>query len=389
MSRGWWTKLVLLVVFVVTSIIYVYPTVANINLETTKFPFKQKINLGLDLQGGLYLVLGVDFNKVFTDVVDRQATSLQDRMKEKGVGFTGVTALKNPANADDPRLQVSFEPAQRTAIYDLFKKEYTNLRLADESPGKLEFGLSNDYRAEVRDRTLNQSIEVIRNRIDEFGVAEPSITSQGVDRVVVELPGVKEVDRAKDLIGRTAKLEFHIADDKAMAPQQVAGLIAQIEKDNHLTYKEGDKFSDYVQKINDFAKGKIPADDMISFERTKIPGQTEQTRIPYLLHAKADVTGEELSDASVQLDPETRRPNVSFTLNPRGAALFDTLTGANIGHRLAIVLDNIVHSAPVIQSRIGGGRGSNYFGPGRWRRDDERSKRSFDRFKSGRFACAA
>jgi len=352
MSRGWWTKLVLVLVFIVTSIVYVYPTVANIDLEKTKFPFKQKINLGLDLQGGLYLVLGVDFNKVFADVVDRQSINLGQRLKEKSISFTSSAAIKSATPQDDPRMEVKFEPSQRTAIYDLFKKEYTNLRLAGEGPGRLEFGLSNEYRAEVRDRTLNQSIEVIRNRIDEFGVAEPAISSQGTDRVVVELPGVKEVDRAKDLIGRTAKLEFHIADDKTMPPQQVAALIAQIEKDNSLTYKEGQKFSDYVQKINEFAKGKIPADDMISFERTKVLGQVEQIRTPYLLHSRADVTGEELADASVQLDPETRRPNVAFQMNPRGATLFGDLTGANVGKRLAIVLDNIVQSAPVINSKI-------------------------------------
>src|SRR6185437_14503646 len=106
---------------------------------------------------------------------------------------------------------------------DLLKKEYPYaLRLAGEGPGHFELGLTHDYRTEIREKTINQSIEVIRNRIDEFGVSEPSITSQGNDRIVVELPGVKEIDRAKDLIGRTAKLEFKIVDDGSKSPAELA-----------------------------------------------------------------------------------------------------------------------------------------------------------------------
>jgi preprotein translocase subunit SecD len=354
MNRSWWGKFVFLLATIVLSVVYVYPTIANLNLETTKFPFKQKINLGLDLQGGLYLVLGVDFNKVFQDVVERQQGSLESRFKDKGIAFTGVKFQKEGFPPDDPRVIVTFDAANRDAIYGLLKKEYDyTLRLAGEAPGRFELGLTHDYRAEVRDRTINQSIEVIRNRIDEFGVSEPSITSQGTDRVVVELPGVREVERAKDLIGRTAKLEFKIADDKSMSPQQLAGLVAQLEKDNNFSYKEGQKFSEYVQKLNDLAKGKIPEGREISFERTGGKGtEAPAGRIPYLLYAKAELTGEDLQDASVGIDPQDQRPRVDFVMNPRGAALFGKLTGDNIGKRLAIVLDNIVQSAPVIQSRI-------------------------------------
>lgn len=351
MSRSWWTKFLVVVFSVVLSAVYVYPTVASLDLEKTKFPFKEKINLGLDLQGGLYLVLGVDFNKVFGEVVDRQAVSLEARLKEKGLGANSVKMLREGFPADDPRIAVDLDPAKRDATYELVKKEYWNLRLAGETPGHLELGLSREYRGEIRDRTINQSIEVIRNRIDEFGVAEPVIASQGTDRVTVELPGVKEIDRAKDLIGRTAKLEFKIVDER-MSPPQVAQIVADIEKAQNLTYKEGQKFSEYVSKINELAKPKLPEGTELAFQRSQEPGQ-EMTRVPYLLKAKVDVSGNELSDASVQFDQETRRPNVAFSLNPRGATLFEKLTGENIGKGLAIVLDGMVYSAPRIQSRIG------------------------------------
>ena len=176
----------------------------------------------------------------------------------KGFTATGTLhTLTEGLPADDPHIAVSFDPAKRDELYDLLKKEYWSLRLVAEKPGEFELGLSHDFKSEVRDRTINQSIEVIRNRIDEFGVSEPSITSQGSDRVVVELPGVKEVDRAKDLIGRTAKLEFKMVDDKSMNPGQVAALVTDIEKANNFSYKGGDqKFSDYVNKLNELAKGK-------------------------------------------------------------------------------------------------------------------------------------
>lgn len=364
MSRSWWLKFILLCVFVVSAGVYVYPTIANLDPEKSKFPFKQKINLGLDLQGGLYMVLGVDFNKVYRDVVERQSTSLRDRFKEKNITVTQVKMVREGFAADDPRILIDFDAAKREEVYQLLKKEFTwNLRLAGETPGHFEMGLTHDYRADVRERTLNQSIEVIRNRIDEFGVSEPAISSQGTDRVVVELPGVKEVERAKELIGRTAKLEFKIVDDKSMGPGELQSLISEIETKNNIAYKDGQKFSDYVRKLNEFAKGKIPQDDEISFQRQKNE-MGQEGRIPYLLHSKTEVTGNDLQDASVQIDPEKNKPSVSFVLNPRGATLFETLTKENTGRRLAIVLDNIVHSAPQINERIPGGRGVISLGRG-------------------------
>ena len=364
MSRSWWARFCFLVFCIGLAGVYVYPTLSNLDLEKTKFPFKQKINLGLDLQGGLYLVLGVDFNKVYRDVVERQSHSIEDRLKEKGITVENMKVVREGHPVDDPRITFDFDASKREDLYKILKKEYWTLRLAGERPGHFEMGLSHDYRNEVRERTLNQSIEVIRNRIDEFGVSEPTITSQGNDRVVVELPGVKEVDRAKDLIGRTAKLEFKMVDDESMPPGKLAELVAEIEKTHQISFKEGQKFSDYARQLNELARGKIPEGDEIAFERNRGSQGQEVSRVPYLLKSKVEVTGDDLQDASVQIDPENRNPYVSFALNPRGANLFDKLTGAHIGHRLAIVLDNIVHSAPVIQSRIGGGKGQITLGRG-------------------------
>lgn len=362
MARSWWFKFLFLVVSIIVSGMYVYPTLSQMNVEKSKFPFKQKVNLGLDLQGGLYMVLGIDFNKVFKDVIERQVSVLSEQMKEKNISFKNVQVVESAAK-DDPRLMVTLEPTQQTALKELIKKTFVNLRLTDDrqtehKDGIIELGLTTEFKTDVREKTLNQSIEVIRNRIDEFGVSEPAITSQGTDRVVVELPGVKDVDRAKELIGRTAKLEFKMVNDKAMSSAQLFELIETIQKDHQISFKEGEKFSQYVTAINEKAKSKIPAGTEIAFERT--PGRD----IPYLLFSKAEVTGTELSDASIGIDQENQRPYVSFSLNPRGTVIFDKLSGEHIGERLAIVLDNIVHSAPVFQSRIPNGHGQITLGRG-------------------------
>ncbi len=366
MNRAWWIKLVLLVTFVVGAGVYVYPTLARLDLDKTGFPFKKKVNLGLDLQGGLYMVLGVDFNKVFKEILERQVASLKDTLKVRNISAQVQRLDSSEASPDDPRIVVTLEPSKQEELQGIIKRDLWNLRLTQQDAGRLEFGLSREYRSEVKERTITQSIEVIRNRIDEFGVSEPVITSQGNDRVVVELPGIREVERAKNLIGRTAKLEFRLVADKLMEQGQVASIVEKIERSQKLTYNEGEKFSDYVQRLNELAKGKIPEGTQIAFERIKSAGagSADASRIPHLLHSKTEISGEDLQDANIQFDPENQRPNVSFKLTPRGAELFDQFTGNHIGERLAIVLDNIVHSAPVIQSRIGGGNGQITLGQG-------------------------
>ena len=348
MNRSWWFRCFLLVAFFVTAFIYTYPTIANLNLETTKFPFKKKVNLGLDLQGGLYMVYGVDFEKVYHEILERQVNSLKTDVEKDAHSFS--LGKMDTSYADDPSMFINFSAADKEAIKEKINKGHI-LRIIEEKSDSFKISISRDYRADIKDKTLSQSVQVIRNRIDEFGVTEPSITTKGENRIVVELPGVKEVERAKALVGRTARLEFRIANDEGMKPADLMALVAQLEKDNNLTFKDGQKFSEYMDKINTLAKGKIPADSFISFEREG------SMRRPYLLYKKVELTGNELQDAQVSYDQQSQSPIVAFQLNPRGAVEFEKITEANLHKRLAIVLDDIVHSAPVIQSKIPGGHG--------------------------------
>lgn len=361
LTRTWWTKLVVLVGFSVVSAIYITPTVFGLDPETTRFPFKQKVNLGLDLQGGLYLVLGVDFNKTYRETLERQVQSLSERLSEKGIKLTKAEVIREGAVVEDPHHRIEFDAASREAIHELLKSEYSSLRLVRDEANRFDLGLSREYRVETRERTVGQSIEVIRNRIDEFGVSEPVIASKGSDRIVVELPGVKDINRAKELIGRTAKLEFRMVDDKGeqTLPGGLPALLAQLQKDKGLEFKPGAQLSEFVRSVNEAARGKLPANTEIAFERqVAMPGSTETAGLtPYLLKSRADVTGEDLQDAQVTFNQENRAPEVAFSLNPKGAQLFGKLTQEHIGQRLAIVLDGIVHSAPVINSPIPNGRG--------------------------------
>lgn len=370
MGRNWWMKFLLLVSFIIGAAIMVFPTVKGLNLETTKFPYKKKVNLGLDLQGGLYMVFGIEYPKVFRDLLLRQGDSLKENLaSEHSLHVKSADLQPAASNQDeDPRFRLTFETGAHEKIVSVIKSRYPTLRITEQNDRLIEVGISREYRSELKDQTLNQSIQVIRNRIDEFGVAEPSIVSQGSDRIVVELPGVSDVERAKALVGRTAKLEFKIAADKEMGPSQLIELISKLESENHLAYKEGESFQNYVGKLNELARGKIPAGTEIAFERIEAgsaksarkdrpEGASSEMRVPYLLYSKTEVSGEQLQDAQVNFDPQDNRPIVSFELNPQGASLFEKVTTAHLRERLAIVLDGIVHSAPTIQSPIPGGRG--------------------------------
>jgi preprotein translocase subunit SecD len=177
---------------------------------------------------------------------------------------------------------------------------------------------------QIKKNAIDQALETIRNRIDQFGVSEPEITLQGTDRLLIQLPGIKDPQRAINLIGRTALLEFKLLDE------------------------EGD--------IEAALKGKIPEGDIILYQRSVDPKTGGVRKIPYLLKERTLMTGEYLKDARVALESQFHEPYVALEFDDVGAKLFEQITGANVKKRLAIILDDNVYSAPVIQERIPGGR---------------------------------
>jgi len=285
------------------------------------------IVLGLDLQGGLHLVYEVEADKAVETTINGYADSIKAMIEKK----------KLQAEVKRNGLNIEITPASQD-ITKALKEGYNNLQMS-ESGQMVTLTLNDKERTFIKDNAANQALETIRNRIDQFGVAEPTIHRQGINEIVVQLPGVKDPQRARDLIGKTALLEFKIVNDESQVASQLPSSVAPGDEEKILS-----QFAD-----------KIPADSQILFEK-KVNRETGAvTKFPILVKKDAMLTGALLSEAKVTLDTQFSTPHVSIAFNPEGARRFEEVTGANVKKRLAIVLDNTVYSAPVIQEKIAGG----------------------------------
>ena len=285
------------------------------------------IVLGLDLQGGLHLVFEVEGDKAVEIATERIASSLTGLFERKklkaNVKRDGLFVIITPANMD-----------VKKAVEDA----YPMLTLAD-SKDVLKYKISSREMQRIKDTASDQVLEVIRNRIDQFGVAEPTIHRQAENEIVVQLPGIKDPKRAVEIIGKTALLEFKLVDDEAPLAAEMHASIIQGEE---------------LQLIEKF-RNKIPEEDEILFQRIINKETGVVTKKPILLKKETLLTGDLLSEARVNIDQRFNEPYVSITFNAAGAKIFEDITGKNVKKRLAIILDNNIYSAPVIQERIGGG----------------------------------
>ncbi|MDA9793297.1 protein translocase subunit SecD [Bacteriovoracaceae bacterium] len=362
MKRDWWYRFIFLLAVFFISAMVVIPTAFNFT-EKSNFPVKSKINLGLDLQGGLYIVLGIDFKKVYRDEVKNYAGKLDYFLKDKGIGSRVGTL--NIDQLEDPRHTIVIDKAldvekAKAEIKDFYSYP---LRLTKETGTTLEYGLGKTYKTEIEKNAISKSIEVIRNRIDEFGVTEPEIVSMGTDKVVIQLPGVKDIERAKDLIGKTAKLEFQFVNDK-VAQSVVEGWVKKVE-DTGIVYKKGQRFSEYLLKLNQSLKKELPPGHEIVFQKIVNKSTGDMTsKVAFLVETGGNLTGDDLQDARVSINQEENRPYVAINFKPTGAKVFAELTEKNVGRRMAIILDGNVYSDPVIRERIGGGSASISMGAG-------------------------
>ncbi|MDA8082672.1 MAG: protein translocase subunit SecD [Nitrospiraceae bacterium] len=285
------------------------------------------IILGLDLQGGLHLVFEVEGDKAVETSTDRYLFLIRDLLGKK----------KLQAEAKRNGLAIEVTPTSQeiaTAVKDNFP-----LLDAATSGQTLTLRISSKEVSRIKDNAVDQALETIRNRIDQFGVSEPTIHRQSDNEIVVQLPGVKDPRRAIELVGRTAQLEFKIVDDESPVAAQLPATVAPGDEEKILA-----QFAD-----------KIPADDEILFEKRVNKETGVATKIPLLLKKQAALTGNLLSEAKVSLDSRFSEPYVSISFNAEGAKLFEEVTGANVKKRMAIILDNTIYSAPVIQEKISGG----------------------------------
>lgn len=315
-----------------------------------KWPSDKKLNYGLDIQGGLHLVMGVDVAGVVTESVNRLSGSLKADLEKEGITVTAVKAT-NPENGE---LEITFPSADLSekVAKHIDDRYAAMLQVMDKTDNSVRVRYFDAYLTDYKSRVIHQAIETIRNRIDEFGVAEPSIAQQGSDRILVQLPGMADAEKAKALINTAARLDFMpVIDDKS--PDELASMVAEAEKAGNYNLTTL-KYSDYVNRLNQDLKGKIPPNTLILFEKAENAQTMEAGKIPLIVKTDSNLSGADLDDANVSFG-QYGEPVVSLSFNAVGATKFKDLTTEWVHKRMAIVLDKVVKSAPNINEPIGGG----------------------------------
>jgi len=286
------------------------------------YPLKDKIALGLDLQGGMHLVLEVQTEKAVEASLERIADDIKREIEEEDYEVDRVRA-----DIENKTVTVLMVDAIDLKPVEEVMKNHTaylqNEGEVREGRGYL-FRLSEEEENRIEQNAVSQGLETIRNRVDQFGVSEPTIQAQGERRILVQLPGIKDADRAIKLIGKTARLDFKLVDESVSSQTAL--------------------------------NGAMPEGDEILYKREENAETGEVTKTPFLVKKRTVLTGETLSGAEVRYDSDFNEPYVAITFNSIGAMIFQEVTRANVKKRLAIVLDDNVYSAPVIQEEIAGGR---------------------------------
>ena len=274
--------------------------------------------LGLDLRGGVHFMLQVDMQAALTKRADSLAGDLRTMMRDKNIRHGGI-------NRDGQAIEIRLrDDANMTAARNLIADQFPDLQVAEASTGadgRLRATIKPESLRKVQEQALKQNITTLHNRINELGVAEPVIQQQGLDRIVVQLPGVQDTAKAKDILGRTATLELRLVDEST----------------------EG--------RAAEMGSGNVP----FGSER-----YLDRNGNAVIVKKQVILTGENLTDAQPGFDSQTQEPTVNLVLDAKGARIFKDITRENINKRMAIILfekgKGEVVTAPVIRSEIGGGR---------------------------------
>ncbi len=296
----------------------------NLPVLWEKYLPKDKIRLGLDLQGGMHLVLEVQAEKAVESTLERMSNDLKETLMKEKVRF------RRPERSDAKTIALEFpESAAKSGFEKILRDQYPDLEIASsqtlEARETVILKIKEKRAREIMKLAVEQSLETIRNRVDQFGIAEPEIVPEGEDRIIIQLPGIKDTERAKNLIGKTALLEFKMLDEE--------------------------------HSVEDALKGNVPDGSALAQGSSSADRESgRRGSAAYLLKNKTLLTGESLESAQVKIGDRFSEPYVALKFNAHGASDFERITGENVKKRMAIVLDGMVHSAPVIQEKISGGQ---------------------------------
>jgi preprotein translocase subunit SecD len=277
-----------------------------------------KIKLGLDLRGGIHLVLQVMTDDALNAVVDDAVQTVREQATRKGIVFTSAQRVDARSFSVE-----GVEPARVKDVRDLLRDFFRDgWDIREPGEGRFLVQMTDNFVRQIKERTVKEAIKTLERRVNQLGVAEPVITEHGNrgDQILVQLPGVTDVEQAKRVIKTTAQLALKLVEDTSPSRESL------------------------LQAHN----GKVP-DNM---EVVEGAGETPGQPVYYLVRREAVITGRDLKNARAGVDPQTNGPEVDFNLNAQGAQKFGRETGRNVGRRLAIVLDGRVESAPTIQNQI-------------------------------------
>ncbi|MBR0828262.1 protein translocase subunit SecD [Bradyrhizobium manausense] len=284
---------------------------------------QRRIVLGLDLQGGSYLLLEVDSNYVKKEKLDQVRDEVRRTLRDAKIGYTGLVTR---GDAVEVRVKDTDLQAALAKLRDLSQplgglmgsSGQRDLEVADASGGLIRLSIPQPAMLDRMRKTIEQSIQIVERRVNELGTVEPVIQRQGNDRILVQVPGLQDPTRLKELLGKTAKMEFRMVDT-SVPPDQAQ-------------------------------QGRVPPESELLMSASPPP-------TPYVVKKQVLVAGGDLIDAQATFDQRTSEPVVSFKFNTSGARKFSQATQENVGLPFAIVLDNKVISAPVIREPITGGQG--------------------------------
>ncbi|HUY27534.1 MAG TPA: protein translocase subunit SecD [Candidatus Binataceae bacterium] len=311
------TRLYLAAVLVVVAMVILLPSF-NIALPDwwSGWLGGTKIQLGLDLQGGTHLLMEVKLDEAVKTQLRRRGEDIKRELKDNKLDFADIS--QDPSGNEIVKLKSGDE---RTPFLDLMSKSFPDLivsSVTDASGPAYVLTFRPRDLQQIRTNAMDQALETIRNRIDQLGVRETTVQKEGDTEILVQLPGIQDPERAKELIGKTAVLEFKLVDN--------------------------------THNVQDAKQNGPPPGDEILYGPVDRGGRT-----PYLVETPVLVTGDVVTNAQVRPGGRLEGPYVAVDLDARGAQIFDTITAENVGRELAIVLDGTVYSAPVIKERIPGG----------------------------------
>ncbi|MCI5123852.1 MAG: protein translocase subunit SecD, partial [Candidatus Electrothrix sp. AR5] len=309
----------------------------------------QGLKLGLDLQGGVHMVLRVDLDKAVSNSLGLSAQDLK-----KGLAKKNISAVQ--LDSPDPAQVIFTLPNTGVLgeINELIKEDFQDLDIDVQSEAgtfpRITLKLTQDKIDFVRQNAVDQSLEIIRNRVDQFGVGDPVIVRQGEDEIVVQLPGIKDHERAKDLIKSTAQLEFKLV------AQQGVNLLELVDQATAAGQWQEGGDAEQLKQLNLALQASLPKGTEIAFQVVvDEQNPNKENKKPVLLESPVLMTGDMVKDARVGYGGNFNEPLVSLSLTSDGSDTFGDITEASVNRQLAIVLDGVIRSAPVIREKILGG----------------------------------